>query len=284
MSSHRLLVLGSMVLLVAATFAAVPPSARASEQQAAAVSAEPKLTEEQIRQFLLTANVVKSRQSRKGITSPYRLTLSDGALTHDASFQAIDERKTMMQFSGGRTEVNFRDSYHYNIAAYELAKLLGLGDMMPVTVERKWSGKTGSLTWWLDVMMDEGERLQQKRQSPDVDGWNEQMHRIRVFAQLVYDTDRNLTNILISPEWKIYMIDFSRAFRLYHDLENAKNLTRCDRQLLEKLRQLDRSQVELKTKAHLNKMEIDGVMARRDKIVAYFEQLTAQRGESAVLY
>jgi hypothetical protein len=271
MSSHRLPVFGSVILLAAASFAAV--------------SAQPQLTEEQMKEFLLTAKVVKSRQSKKGVTSPYHLTLSDGTLTHDGSFQAIDETKTSMQFSTGRTEMNFRDSYHYNIAAYELAKLVGLGDMMPVTVERKWGGKVGSLSWWLDdVVMDEAERIKQKQQPPDPEAWNKQMHRMRVFAQLVYDTDRNLTNVLIGRDWKLYMIDFSRAFRLYHDLENQKNLTRCDRHLLEKLRQLDRSQVELKTKGQLRKLEIDAVMARRDKIVAHFEQLTAQRGESEVLY
>jgi len=272
-------------LLFAAALAAVPPCARVPEPQSAAVSAEPQLSEEQIRQFLLNAKVVKSRQSRKGVTNPYRLTLSDGALTHDASFQAIDERKPSMQFADGRIEMNFRDSYHYNIAAFELAKLLGLGDMMPVIVERKWSGKSGSLSWWLnDVMMDEAERVQKKKEPADVEEWNRQMHRMRVFTELVYDTDRNLTNVLISRTWKLYMIDFSRAFRLHHDLQNEKNLVRCDRQLLDKLRRLDRAQVQLKTKGHLNKMEIDGVMARRDKIVAYFERLIAQHSESEVLY
>ena len=283
MSSHRLLVLGPAALFLAAAFAAGPSPAQAPPQQA--VSTERQLTEEQMTQFLLTAKVVKSRQTKKGITNPYRLTLADGSMTHDASFQAIDERKTMMQFSDGHTEMNFRDSFHYNIAAYELAKLVGLGGMMPVTVERKWGGRTGSLTWWIDdVMMDEAERIKQKRQPPDVDEWNKQMHRMRVFTQLVYDTDRNLTNVLISRGWKMYMIDFTRAFRMSHELENEKNLARCDRQLLENLRRLDRSQVELKTKGHLNKPEIDGVMARRDKVVAVFEQLVARQGESAVLY
>src|ERR1700686_1861153 len=52
-------------------------------------SSEPTLTKEQIKQFLLTAKVVKSERSKKGITDTWRLTLSDGTLTHDASFQSI---------------------------------------------------------------------------------------------------------------------------------------------------------------------------------------------------
>src|SRR5207247_6205397 len=79
-------------------------------------STEPKLTEEQERDFLLHAKVIKSKQSSKGVTSPWRLTLSDGTLTHDAIFQPVDERKNSMSFGTGRTELNFKDSYHFNIA------------------------------------------------------------------------------------------------------------------------------------------------------------------------
>ena len=38
-------------------------------------------------------------------------------------------------------ELDFVDSYKYNIAAYELAELLGMDDMLPVYVERKWQGR-----------------------------------------------------------------------------------------------------------------------------------------------
>ena len=44
-----------------------------------------------MKQFLLNARVVNSRQSSKGITNPWRLTLSDGTVTHEASFQSVDE-------------------------------------------------------------------------------------------------------------------------------------------------------------------------------------------------
>ncbi len=242
------------------------------------------LTEEQMKEFLLNAKVVKSRSTGKGVTSPYRLTLSDGTMTHDAGFQYIDDRRNSAEFSDGSREINFRDSYKFSIAAYELAKLVGLGDMMPVTVERSWEGKKGALTWWLPVKMDESERLNRRILPPDPDAWNNQMHRMRVFAQLVYDTDRNLQNVLISEDWHIWMIDFSRAFRLYHMLQNPKNLVKCDRQLLEKLRQLDPAEVQKRTGEWLRSPEIEGVMARRDKIVAHFESLVAQKGEKQVLY
>ena len=48
-----------------------------------------------------------------------------------------------MKSSTGRTEINLVDSYKYDIAAYRLAELLGLEDILPVPVERKWGGKLG---------------------------------------------------------------------------------------------------------------------------------------------
>ena len=111
-----------------------------------------------IEEFLKTADVVRAEPVGKGVTETWRLTLKDGEITHDASFQSVDERAPAKDLGGGRTEVNFVDSYRYNIAAYRLARLLGLDDMVPASVERKWRTKTGAFTWWVDdVLMDEDE-------------------------------------------------------------------------------------------------------------------------------
>src|SRR3984893_3479378 len=233
---------------------------------------EPILTKEQINQFLLTAKVVKSQRSKKGITNPWRLTLTDGTVTHDASFQSIDEHKPTMQLASG-SELNFVDSYKYNIAAYQLAELLGLDDMLPVYVARKWKGDEGSLSWWVPVKMDEEERHKQKLTAPDADAWNNQMYKVRVLDQLVYDKDANLTNVLIGEDWKIWRVDFTRAFRLSKDLKDPKDLVRCDRQLFEKLKALNENELGEKTKHYLTKDEVKAVMARRDKVVAQFQKL-----------
>ena len=241
-------------------------------------------SKDQIKHFLLTAKVVGSKQSGKGITQPWRLTLSDGTLTHDASFQPIDEHKSMVTMASGRTEMNFTDSYKYNIAAYALAEMLGLDDMVPVYVERSWRGNAGSLSWWLPVKMDEEDRVKQKIQPPDADAWANQMYKIRVFDQLVYDADPNLTNVLIGADWTIWRVDFSRAFRTYKDLRNPGDLVRCDRQLFDKLKALDANQLAEKTKRYLTKDEVKAVMARRDKIVAQFQKLSSEKGEKEVFY
>ena len=249
----------------------------------AAAADDQNLTKEQIKQFLTTAKVVGSRQAAKGITGTWRLTLSDGTITHDASFQSIDQHKPIMQLQSG-TEVNFVDSYKYNIAAYGLAELLGIEDMMPVYVERKWKGDVGSLSWWLPVKMDEVERHKQKLTAPDADAWNNQMYKIRVLDQLVYDNDPNLTNVLIGENWQIWRIDFTRAFRTKQELRNPADLVRCDRHLFEKLKALDINALTEKDKKYLTKDEMKSLMARRDKIVEQFNKLIAEKGENEVLY
>lgn len=242
------------------------------------------LTKDEIKQFLLTAKIVGEKGTRKGITQPLRLTLSDGKVTHDASYQAVDEHKDHLQMADGHTELNFVDSYKYNIAAYRLAEMLGVDDMMPVYVERKYIHGPGSLSWWLPVKMDEADRVKNKISVPDADAWNNQMYRIRVFDELVYDIDANLTNVLIGEDWKIWRVDFTRAFRLNNNLRDPKDLVRCDRQLLEKLKSLDGNELTVKTKGYLTKGEVKAVMARRDKIVSRFEQLVREKGEAAVMY
>ena len=269
---------GIFAVTLAGALLLVQPSARGQADA-------PTFAKDQIREFLLKAKIVSSKQSDKGITNPWRLTLNNGTTTHDASFQAIDEHRMSKQFDNGKSEMNFVDSYHYNIAAYNIAEMLGLDSMMPMSVERRWTGKLGSITWWVDnIVMDEGARLKSGKSSPDAEDWNRQMYRMRVFSQLVYDTDRNLTNVLITNDWKVWMIDFSRAFRLWPDLASTKDLARGDRELLTKLRNLTAENVEAAIEPHLGKSEIRAVIARRDKILAHYDQLIAQNGEATVLY
>jgi hypothetical protein len=261
----------------------VPPIAAAQTTAAA----PPVLTREEMREFLLKAKVIKSRDTSKGITSPKRLTLSNGALTHDAAFQSVDEHSTVANLRGSAgpsIELNFIDHYRYNLAAYAISGLLGLDYMMPVHVKRRWSAKDGSLSWWVDTLMDEGERLKKKVQPPNPADWNEQMYRMRVFAALVRDTDRNLGNVLITPEWKVIMIDFTRAFRPQTELVYSKDLPKIDRTVLPKLEALTKDSIKAAVGDELTNPEIDAVMKRRDVIVAHFRKLIAEQGEDKVLY
>lgn len=227
-------------------------------------------TRAEMQEFLLSAEVIASRETGTGTTRPRRLTLSDGARTHDALFQTIDTRAPTQRL--GRTgELNFVDAYRYNIAAYELANLIGLGHMTPVTVERTWGGKRGSLSWWIDdVMFDEATRRKERRWPEDMARWTEQQAQMLVFTELVYDTDRNQTNQLYTSDWDLYMIDFSRAFRLWDDIRQPRDLIRIDPDLFARLRTLNETEVAEAVGGHLRDFELRAVLERRDRLMEHF--------------
>jgi len=243
-------------------------------------AADAPLTAEQKEQFLRTARIVKKHDAKKGVTGTVQVTMTDGTVTHDASVQMIDEFKAKFQSDDGRTEMNFKDSWKFNVAAWKLSQLLGIDDMVPPSVERKYEGKSAAYTWWIeDVMMDEVERTKRKEEPPDKDKWNLEMYVVRVFDQLIYNTDRNLTNLLIDKQWRIWMIDHSRAFRTYHDLQAPKNLVQCDRSLLAKMKTLDQDTLIQALTPYVTKDEVKGLIFRRDRIVKFFDE----KGDS-VLY
>ena len=235
-------------------------------------------------EFLRTAKVIRSRELSTGVTSPYRLTLQDGGVVHDAAFQSINERRAQADFGAKGVEFNFADSHHFNLGAFVIAGMLGLDGMMPVTAHRDWNGREGTITWWIDDAFDERTRLKEKRHAPNPIPWNQQMHRMRVFAALVGDSDRNLGNVLITNDWKLWMIDFTRAFRLWPDLKYPADLGHVDRTLLARLRELDGDAVRKATSHCITSFEAAAVMKRRDALVAHFDRLVTEKGAGAVLY
>lgn len=244
----------------------------------------PTLDEAAIRELLLTGRITRIKTLSKGITRPRRVTLTDGVVTQDAVFQSIDEAKPVERFTGGRVEIDFRDSYHFNIAAWELARLVGLQAMVPPCVERVISREKGSLCWWVPWKWDEQMRVQQELRPPDTVQWQRQWDTMRVFRELVDDTDRNQTNMLISESWHLWMVDFSRAFRKSPTPRKLEQLRRCPAGLLARLRSLDPDEVQRAVGRHLQRAELAAMFKRRDAIVAHFERRIAEVGADNVLF
>jgi hypothetical protein len=257
------------VALVALSVAS--PIAGRRPQETGQPAAPAALTDAQAEQFLKEAKVIRTKSVGKGVTGSVRATLSDGTLTHDAQIQSIDEKKTQFD-APGATEFNFEDSWKFNVAAYRVDRLIGL-QMVPVTVSRTWKSQPSAFTWWIDdVMMDEGKRLKDKTQPPDSALWNEQMQLVRVFDQLIYNVDRNMGNLLICKTWRVWAIDHTRAFRSQTTLKSAANITRCDRQVLDRLKQLNRDVLKREIGNFVSDYQISGLLARRDKIVEMVEK------------
>jgi hypothetical protein len=226
--------------------------------------------------FLQQARVVTDPATGK---PPGRVTLDDGTRTHDAAFLAGTDSQRY---------------YRFNLAAYELDTLLGLGLVAP-SVERTINGRSGSLTWWLDeVLMSEQARRRRAISPPDAAKWDDEFQAVRVFDELVANAYRNMSpafytstlwdNLLITNSWSIRLIDHTRTFQTTRSLDHVESLNRCDRQLLAKLRALNQGALAAVLSQYLTPEQLDALDARRVLLVKHFDQRIARLGEAAVVY
>jgi hypothetical protein len=248
-----------------------------------AIAQQATLETVEIEEFLRTAEVVAHKDIGVGVTRPMKLELSDGQVTLSAMWKTVDERRPgIIRLADGSISRNFRDSYEFEIAAYELDKLIGTR-LVPPTVKRHWRGNYGAVMLWIDDATTDFDRREQNLQVPNALRWNQQVYNIQLFRCLTYDIDyKNARNTLIDPDWRLWAIDSSRSFRTHKDLVD-NTLDHFSRAVLANLRNLDFDTL----KEHLGEWVDDGrlraILARRDLIVERAGELAAERGEGAVL-
>ena len=252
---------------------------------AAIADGEPAWTDAEMEAFLQRAEIELAERLPIGVTGSSRAVLSLAGRSHEAHIQTIDAVKHRYKAGVGKdVELYFRDSYRYNVAAYRLDRLLGL-HMVPVSIKRSFRGEMAAFTWWVDdVLMMEKERRAGNVQPARPRSWRDQRHRRRLFDQLIYNADANQSNVLITRDWKIWLIDFTRAFRRHRTLSNPASLVRIEASLLERLRGLSREQIKSRLRDCLTAGELRPLLARRDAIVEHFDREIERRGAAAVLY
>ncbi len=243
----------------------------------------PFTSDEEVMEFLRTARVIRSKEIPLGITHPLKVVLEKDGLRMHAIFHEVDDDNAIAPLASGTVVRDFRDSYIFEPAAYELSRLLGL-DNVPPTILRKFRGKRGSLRVWVEKAMTETRKIKDNITPPDQAFWSRQIHIMRVFDNLIYNTDRNYGNILIDRNWKVWLIDHTRAFRRERELRNPEMVVQYDRRLWEKLKALDEKAVRKRLKKFLRPPEIKGLLWRRDKLVQHIQSLIDKRGKNEVLF
>jgi len=240
-----------------------------------AIPSGPTLDEQEA--FLRTAKIAKTKGAKKGVTGTQRATMSDGVITHDASIQMVDQEIGRFETNRG-VELNFRDYWAFNVAAYRLGRMLDL-DRIPPSVERRHQGKRAAFTWWVDdVLMDEEARVEKKTQPPDSKYFHAQNDIVRIFDALIGNVDRNQGNLLIDKDWKIWMIDHTRAFRTFDEPKSPERVVRCERNLFGRLKLLTEDGLKAQLDEYLSPFQIRALLKRRDWIVARIES----RGPDAI--
>lgn len=237
----------------------------------------------QVLEFLRTASVVERKTSGKGITQPELLVLEKGGLRVRAIFHDIRVSKPRHRLATGETVLYFQDSYENNVAAYELARIMGITNVPPVVV-REVDGRKGSVQLWIENSYDEAQR--RKRGAADAlpvlvrrrtaDMW--------VFDNLINNIDRNQGNMLYDSVGGFWWIDHTRTFSRADKLFSPDRIRRCSRTLLAALRALERAEVEGRLGDWIDRFEIKSLFKRRDKVVKLVERSIAERGEQRVLF
>jgi len=228
------------------------------------------MSDEQLEQFLLTAEVVASKEIGLGISKPQKLTLKKGDRTIHALYKNIDSYPKLEKSRSWPRKGNFADRYHNDIAAYQLSKLLGF-DLVPPTVERKYNGKNGVFQYWIENATNRSEMIEKKIKYEGYCKRGSQIALTRVWDALIYNEDRNTGNIVFQKDqWQLWLIDHTRAFTAKKNLPKGikwskLKLSNSFRKSMESLNRQDLDRVLLK---YLHKNQISFILKRRDKILA----------------
>jgi hypothetical protein len=267
-----------------AAMAVRPPAARA-QFRPEEIAQRPAQEE-----FLRTAEIVKAEPIGEGVTKPYKLTLRKDGVEMTAAWK---NPKGM--------QLGYLEGWQYEIAAYRLDKLIGLG-MIPPAVERDFQGQPGALVCWaknkysLLKIMDENIPIPAEARSRVDD----MKYLTRAWDSLVANEDRTQQNVLYTEDWRTIIFDHSRAFRstgefagrLMFGRDGIKKLAsgepilfrRLPRWFADKIKTLTFESIRAAVGGTLTDKEIRALLARRDLLLKEIRQMIAEQGEAAVLY
>jgi hypothetical protein len=233
-----------------------------------------KLNLEAIESFLKTAEVVSATEDYKGRTGAWTVELVDGEAKHRGFFKHVNRPRPE----------NLPDSYKYEIAAYELSKLLGLYVIPPV-VEREIQNIQGSLQLYMEGCQPLISLRRRNILPPDPQRFRNILDETLVFEILTNDQCRDEKDILVQTDtWDLCRIDFSEAFSPEEKLNPDCQITRCSRSLYKKLSELGSEEIDAKLTLFLNEKEITALKRRRELILEHIKNLIKKQGEQAVLY
>jgi len=217
----------------------------------------------EVEEFLRTAKVEKVADIPIGVTRPRRAFLAAGGLAGSFAWKVLPPG----------TRDGYFESYKSEIAAYELDKILGL-NMVPVVVERRVNNDVGAAVLWLDGVRSWETVLP----LPKPASWNREIARMKMFDDLIGNSDRNKGNLIVDDDWHLFLIDHSRAFAA--DPRLPQELQSIDRRLWENMLQLDAASLRQSVGQWLDSRQIQMLLRRRDAMKKKIEALAAKAGAS----
>lgn len=238
--------------------------------------------------FLQESEIVsysKDFDEQEAVTEPWTLVLKKDEITRRGLWKNPEGR-----FKG------YLDNWKCEVAAYRLDKLLGL-NMVPPVVEKRFQGNKGSCMLMLENIITLRTKQEEKIKAPSyrIEPLNRATYLQRAWDNLIANPDRNIGDILYTEDWRMILIDHSRAFRT--DKKHTKNLIfdenykggpklmkKLPKVFVDKLKSLNFEQIKDAIGEYLSDKEIEAVLARRDLIIEWMDKWIKKFGEEEVLY
>lgn len=235
---------------------------------------EEKDPREAIEASLRECPIAGIRKDAVGRTSPWVITFSEGCAIERAIFRYVDRQRPQPM----------ADSYKYDIAAYELTKILGV-ELIPPVVEREVDGRPGTLQVFLENCVREIDRRRKKLEPPDAQAFRNTLEEIKVFVSLTYDDCSNTDDLYIHlDDWRPCRVDFSEAFAPMEELPPGCAPTICSKKLYTGLLALDKDTVRMKLGSYLSDEEISALLVRKNLILEKIKALITKKGKQNVLF
>jgi len=238
--------------------------------------------------FLQEAKIISSSKDfseSEAVTEPWTLVLEKDGVT----------RRALWKNPEGRLK-GFLDSWKCEIAAYRLDKLLGLNMVSP-TVEKRFQSNKGSCQLMLENVIMLRTKQEEKIKTPSyrIEPLNRATYLQRAWDNLIANVDRNTGDILYTEDWRMILIDHSRAFRsskkytknLIFDEKykgGPKLMKKLPKAFVEKLKSLNFKLIREAVGEYLTDKEIEAALIRRDLIIDWLDKRIKKLGEDEVLY
>ena len=273
-----------LLLVLLSTGGIFVPSASAMPHRWLGPDGEPLpfSDEDEVLRFLLKAKPVAWKKIGEGINRTRKVTLELNGIRANAVFRTVDRGRRQKRSTTRTRRTTFHDSYIFEVAAFEMSRLLGL-DNVPPAVLRQLRGQRGSLQLWVEKASSDAQRIREGKLVSDLAYRNLQVQSLKVFDRLIDNFDRNPGNLLADESGKLWFIDHTRSFRSLSDVEEIHEVTVIERSLWQHLVALDRKQIRKRVSRYLPSDSGRALMMRRESLIRHIEALIEDRGEDRVL-